>query len=107
MGSPHQPYVYYRQERSGRLIELINREEVGIGGKSTLKQARRRPTFSSLFSPCFSPNDVGTDSIIPLGALPAKVSFSTGVENRPFAFCTSSVCYISCGCLMTKCAGYS
>lgn len=55
------------------MVELMKKEVAGE--KTTFKQACRRPSFSSQFSPCFSANYVGADSVKPLGASPAKGLF--------------------------------
>lgn len=46
-----------------------------MGDKTTFKQPCERPSSSSQFSPCFSANDVGADSVKPLDALPAEGFF--------------------------------
>lgn len=57
------------------MVELIKKEVVGVGGKTTFKQACKRPTLNSQFSPCFSANDIDADSVKPLSASPAKGLF--------------------------------
>lgn len=61
------------------MVELTTKGVVGTGEMTTFKQVCRRRSFSFQFSPCFSANYVGADSVKPLGASPAKGLFQLGL----------------------------